>query len=301
MNSVSILINAIQAAAIYYKEKSIMGPSGKEPLANAFLKYATNFVNYSTINIVDICEILFKGSGMQIPKDAENIVHDVLKNITQYTEHMVSDPKQVSNIWKLIHAASFASDKHKKQYRKNVSKDPYFLHLIGVCKYASDAGITDINILCACLLHDVIEDTNTTAEELALYFSPNVVKYVMEVTDDKTLSKSERKIKQMVKSSSISDEAKIVKLADKLYNLSDLESSPPPEWSSEYIVGTVIWMKKMVQAMESNFTDTNLKMAFDSMKILFDERASSTLLKYNKDYKESGDEEILTNYCVNLC
>ena len=92
------------------------------------------------------------------------------------------------------------------------------------------AGITDVPTLCAALLHDTVEDTDTTPEELEAHFGPAVRRIVMEVTDDKRLPKAERKRLQIVHAAVISREAKLVKLADKICNLRDVQTSPPVGW-----------------------------------------------------------------------
>lgn len=66
----------------------------------------------------------------------------------------------------IIKATNFAAIKHANQRRKNDTKDPYVNHVIGTAAPASNAGIDDPQILAACLLHDTIEDTQTTVDEL---------------------------------------------------------------------------------------------------------------------------------------
>lgn len=83
----------------------------------------------------------------------------------------------------------------------------------------------------AAILHDTVEDTDTTLDELEEHFGKTVRNIVAEVTDDKSLPKQERKRLQIEHAKSISKRAKLVKLADKLYNLRDLEKSLPSEWT----------------------------------------------------------------------
>ncbi len=79
----------------------------------------------------------------------------------------------------------------------------------------------------AALLHDTVEDTDTTIDELEYMFGPTVARIVQEVTDDKSLPKEERKRLQVVHAPHRSHQAKLVKLADKLYNLRDLNRCTP--------------------------------------------------------------------------
>jgi guanosine-3',5'-bis(diphosphate) 3'-pyrophosphohydrolase len=93
--------------------------------------------------------------------------------------------------------------------------------------------VTDITTLVAAVLHDTIEDTETTAAELISRFGPDVTSVVLEVTDDKSLPKARRKELQVQHAPSLSERAKLVKLADKICNLRDIQASPPADWSDE--------------------------------------------------------------------
>ena len=96
----------------------------------------------------------------------------------------------------------------------------------------------------ACILHDTIEDTQTTAEELTECFGERVCGLVLEVTDDKSLEKLERKRLQVIKAPTKSADAKMIKIADKLANLRDFKS-PPVGWS-EARIGAYIQFSEMV-------------------------------------------------------
>uniref|UniRef100_A0A8C4T0R4 Guanosine-3',5'-bis(diphosphate) 3'-pyrophosphohydrolase MESH1 n=1 Tax=Erpetoichthys calabaricus TaxID=27687 RepID=A0A8C4T0R4_ERPCA len=128
----------------------------------------------------------------------------------------------------LLEAVHFAAEKHKSQRRKDAEATPYINHPIGVARIlAYEGGITDIAILQAALLHDTVEDTETSIDELDGKFGATVARIVQEVTDDKMLPKQERKQQQILKAPLCSHQAKLVKLADKLYNLRDLNRSTP--------------------------------------------------------------------------
>lgn len=144
----------------------------------------------------------------------------------------------------LTATADFAARKHRDQRRKDKEASPYINHPIGVAHNATAiGGITDIVTLQACLLHDTVEDTNTTYEELVDAFGKEVADVVMEVTDDKTQPKAARKRAQVAHVPHISDRAKLVKLCDKLHNLRDLVTNPPKGYTLERIQGYCIWAK----------------------------------------------------------
>ncbi|CAH7342318.1 Hddc3 [Phodopus roborovskii] len=133
-----------------------------------------------------------------------------------------------SEVAQLLEAADFAAQKHRQQRRKDPEGTPYINHPIGVARILThEAGITDIVVLQAALLHDTVEDTDTTLDEVELHFGARVRRLVEEVTDDKTLPKLERKRQQVEQAPHSSPGAKLVKLADKLYNLRDLNRCTP--------------------------------------------------------------------------
>jgi GTP diphosphokinase / guanosine-3',5'-bis(diphosphate) 3'-diphosphatase len=123
---------------------------------------------------------------------------------------------------------------------KDHEATPYINHPIALADTLSNqAGITDPTIVAAALLHDTIEDTDTTLAELQAAFGTRVAAIVAEVTDDKSLPKSERKRLQVEQAASISPEAQLVKLADKICNLRDISVSPPAGWPLQRHSGTL--------------------------------------------------------------
>jgi guanosine-3',5'-bis(diphosphate) 3'-pyrophosphohydrolase len=134
----------------------------------------------------------------------------------------------------VLKAAEFAAEKHRHQRRKDAHASPYINHPIALASLlANEGGIADTDVLCAALLHDTIEDTETTAEELRAEFGEVITAIVLEVTDDKSLSGPERKRLQVEHAPQASHKAKLVKLADKICNLRDLLHAPPANWSLE--------------------------------------------------------------------
>jgi guanosine-3',5'-bis(diphosphate) 3'-pyrophosphohydrolase len=139
-----------------------------------------------------------------------------------------------NNLQALIAAASFAAHKHKDQRRKGAEASPYINHPLAVANVlANEGSVEDITTLIAALLHDTIEDTQTTADEIAAHFGPEAAAVVVEVTDDKRLDKVERKRRQIQYAAAASRRAKLVKLADKICDLRDLAHSPPTDWTLE--------------------------------------------------------------------
>ena len=110
------------------------------------------------------------------------------------TESVIEQPRS-----KIMRALSFAAAKHRDQRRKDVQASPYINHPIALASILADeVGIIDPSVICAALLHDTIEDTETTADELVHHFGQEITSIVMEVTDDsKSLPKGERKQRQI--------------------------------------------------------------------------------------------------------
>ncbi|KGX39558.1 HD domain-containing protein [Burkholderia pseudomallei] len=151
---------------------------------------------------------------------------------------------------KLVAAIAFAADKHRNQRRKDHEASPYINHPIALANVlANEAGVEDERVLLAAVLHDTIEDTETTEQELVRLFGKEVADIVTEVTDDKSLPKAERKRLQVEHAAHISRRAKLVKLADKICNLRDIAKSPPADWSVERKQEYFDWAKDVVDGL----------------------------------------------------
>ncbi len=156
----------------------------------------------------------------------------------------------VDPLFSVVKAFAFAAAKHRNQRRKDTDASPYINHPIALADLlANEAGISEATVLCAALLHDTLEDTATTAKELTAIFGPQVTAIVLEVTDDKSLNKDVRKLLQIEHARSLSYEAKLVKLADKICNLRDLLASPPANWTSERKRDYFDWAGKVVAGL----------------------------------------------------
>ncbi|MEO8436483.1 MAG: HD domain-containing protein [Pyrinomonadaceae bacterium] len=147
----------------------------------------------------------------------------------------------------ILQALHFAANKHRDQRRKDVEASPYINHPIEVTELlARVGGVTDVTILQGAILHDTIEDTQTTPEELQEAFGPAVRNLVQEVTDDKQLLKAERKRLQIEHAPHLSDGAKQIKIADKISNVLGVTQAPPADWSLERRQEYLDWTEKVV-------------------------------------------------------
>ena len=126
----------------------------------------------------------------------------------------------------LLRAIVFAARKHANQRRKNATETPYINHPIRVAQIAATLGRSsgNLELLQACVLHDTVEDTDATFEELEKHFGPVVRSLVQEHTDDKTLPRAEQRKLQVANAPGCSDAAKILILSDKIANVEDIVS-----------------------------------------------------------------------------
>ena len=162
----------------------------------------------------------------------------------------------------IFHAFEFSARKHQHQRRKNESATPYINHLITVGYILTDIGhVHDMTTLTAAILHDTLEDTDTTAAELEAKFGADVRSVVEEVTDDKNLPKQRRKQLQTEHAGQASHAARCVKLADKIANLQDLVDSPPANWPLQRKIEYVDWSEAVINQLRG--TNDELEHHFD--------------------------------------
>lgn len=151
------------------------------------------------------------------------------------------------NFIPLLKAISFAAEKHSTQRRKDSDASPYINHPIAVATVlASEGNVDDEALLIAAVLHDTVEDTETTFEKLEELFGIDVTNIVREVTDDKSLPKATRKELQIDHARHASPQAKQLKIADKICNIRDILNSPPADWSIERRREYLEWTQKVV-------------------------------------------------------
>jgi guanosine-3',5'-bis(diphosphate) 3'-pyrophosphohydrolase len=148
----------------------------------------------------------------------------------------------------LFFCLDFACRKHSLQRRKDPQQTPYINHPIGVANILVNEGqVCDPEILQAAVLHDTLEDTDTTGEELRTHFGTKVASIVEELTDDKSLSKDMRKLMQIQNGSKKSYGAQVVAMADKIYNLRDLTRVSPAGWTEIRRFEYILWAQEVVR------------------------------------------------------
>jgi guanosine-3',5'-bis(diphosphate) 3'-pyrophosphohydrolase len=147
----------------------------------------------------------------------------------------------------LLQAIEFAARKHKDQRRKDEEASPYINHPVSVALLLAERGkVTDPEILAAAILHDTLEDTDTTPEELEAAFGMRIRKLVEEVTDDKRLPKADRKQLQIDHACQLSGDAVLIKLGDKISNVLDVTYSPPTNWDLQRRREYLDWAEAVV-------------------------------------------------------
>jgi guanosine-3',5'-bis(diphosphate) 3'-pyrophosphohydrolase len=152
----------------------------------------------------------------------------------------------------VLRALDFAARRHADQRRKGGEGAPYINHPIRVAYYlARLADVRDDTLIAAALLHDTVEDTETTIEELRREFGERVASLVAEVTDDKSLAKETRKQLQIEHAPEISQAAAQLKIADKLCNVEDIANAPPSGWSLERRSEYLSWTERVVDRLPS--------------------------------------------------
>jgi GTP diphosphokinase / guanosine-3',5'-bis(diphosphate) 3'-diphosphatase len=157
----------------------------------------------------------------------------------------------------ILKALEFAATRHSSQLRKGEIKIPYINHPIQVANLlVNECGEEDVVLLSAAILHDVIEDTVNSVdertvliEEIKKEFGEEILKVTLEVTDDKTLEKQERKRLQIIDGPHKSDAAKKLKIADKIMNVRDMTHNPPVDWPRERIIAYLDWSEQVVNGL----------------------------------------------------
>jgi len=169
----------------------------------------------------------------------------------------------------LLEALHFAAGKHRDQRRKDSKASPYINHTIEVADLIARVGrVSDLATLQAAVLHDTVEDTETTFEELGARFGTEVARLVKEVSDDKGLPKEKRKQLQIEHAPRLSPKAKHIKIADKISNILAVTYSPPRDWSEERRREYLAWSELVVEGCRGTNKD---------LEALYDETLSECL------------------------
>ena len=162
---------------------------------------------------------------------------------------------------RLADAFDFAAQAHTRQTRKGARAEPYVNHVADVASRVARSPRADVETVLAALLHDTVEDTDTTLDDITARFGPEVAGYVAEVSDDKSLPKEQRKRLQVQHAPGTSDAAKRIKLADKASNLAALAESPPHGWNAARKRAYLDWAREVVAGLRG--VDPVLELAFD--------------------------------------
>jgi GTP diphosphokinase / guanosine-3',5'-bis(diphosphate) 3'-diphosphatase len=157
-----------------------------------------------------------------------------------------------SDLATIFEALTYASKMHSKQRRKDNQDTPYINHPIDVARMlATTGGISDASTLAAAILHDTVEDTEATAEDIERLFGSKICKLVLECTDNKSLPKKERKRLQVVNAPHKSNSAKCIKMADKISNVRDISDCPPAFWTMGRMVEYLDWAEEVVAGLRN--------------------------------------------------
>jgi (p)ppGpp synthase/HD superfamily hydrolase len=157
---------------------------------------------------------------------------------------------QMQPLCLLTRAYLFAAERHAKQKSKAAAAQPYINHLVEVADLVAEATKgADANLVAAAVLHDTIEDTATTYDELVSTFGRDVADLVAEATDDTSLPRVERKRLQVVHAPGKTPRAKILKLADKISNLRALSTNPSSRRQREQLLEYVTWARAVAEGL----------------------------------------------------
>jgi guanosine-3',5'-bis(diphosphate) 3'-pyrophosphohydrolase len=149
----------------------------------------------------------------------------------------------------IVEAAAYASEKHLLQRRKGYDQLPYINHPLQVARHLADEGhVEDKYILASALLHDVVEDTETTVGDIEQQFGTKIASIVAEVTDDPELDKAGQRKEQIEKAPKLSPHAQMIKIADKTCNIRDLMNYPI-NWDKKRKLDYVEWAGKVVDGV----------------------------------------------------
>jgi guanosine-3',5'-bis(diphosphate) 3'-pyrophosphohydrolase len=158
--------------------------------------------------------------------------------------------QSTTDIDRILCAVKFSADQHRYQRRKGADATPYINHPIEVAEtLCRIGGVNDVDVLIAAILHDTVEDTGASAEQIEELFGSRVRSFVMEVTDDKSLPNNERKQKQVEHAPHLSREAKQIKLCDKSSNIKEIMNNPPEGWSQERKLEYLNWGERVVAGL----------------------------------------------------
>lgn len=183
----------------------------------------------------------------------------------------------------LFEALSFSAKKHKKQKRKDLDNTPYINHPVDVARNIAFLTSLDekekLDILNAAILHDTVEDTPTTLNEIENLFNENVAKLVEEVTNQKELTSEQSKLFELEKAKKLSLGAALIRISDKIENVKDINKTQPINWNLERKLKYCNWARNLVQNISIQHDSIN------QLKYLFYQRYYETLNKLFENEK----------------
>lgn len=184
--------------------------------------------------------------------------------VKAYKEEKSMKEEQVKHV---LNALLYAAECHQSQTRKNMAHTPYIIHPMSVTQNLLSIGhVRDTDVIIASLLHDTIEDTQATYDDLKKRFGEKVEGLVREVTEDNKLAGQKKRKMQIVHALQTSKEASMIKLADKLYNLEALITEPPEKWTRERIDQYFEWSQVVID----NLPDANPDLKAAVHKVILD-------------------------------
>lgn len=171
----------------------------------------------------------------------------------------------------IFKALNFAAERHKHQLRKGEIKVPYINHPIKVITVLTEFQEDSPELLSAAALHDVVEDTargekeiNLLSDNIKEQFGNQVLNLIIEVSDDKSLPYQERKRLQVENTPYLSNNAKKIKIADKICNIKDMINDPPIDWPTERKVKYLEWAEKVIEGARG--VNQSMETYFDQVK-----------------------------------
>lgn len=196
---------------------------------------------------------------------------------------------------KILFALDFALEKHTNQFRK--SGEPYIEHCIEVYKILKKWGVDNQELLTAALLHDVVEDTPTTLDQIKQLFGDKVAFIVESVTQLNIKKKKDKDFKTLQKvmgASYIDPKISVLKLADRYHNLSTLQFMPKDKrWGKAH--ESVEVYAKLAESLGLWVVKTEIEdLSFEYLNFEIYTKVKNAI---NKD-KRLSEEEIVRNVSV---
>lgn len=201
----------------------------------------------------------------------------------------------------LVKAFSYACEMHKHQRRK-ADDTPYVNHPARVAEKLAQHGILRAEVLAAAILHDVVEDCATSIDIIEDKFGKKVAKIVADVTDDKTLPRGECKRDQVARIGKASDDSKLIKLSDKIDNISGLFDDAPPTWTMARIQGYFVWAYEVVKAASDANGARPLVEEFENMVVGKHFQVDGRRLACIPDFADYGGfDNYMQQYYSKIC